>query len=93
MAVSITELIKPGILTWPQLVEKLATNPARILQTDKGTLSQARQADIIIVSPDKEWVVKKEEIVSKSKNSAFIGRRLMGKVEYTICAGKIAFRA
>jgi len=93
LAVSITELIKPGVLTWPQLVEKLSVNPAKILQTDKGNLSKGKDADIIVVSPDKEWVVKKEEIFSKSKNSPFIGRKLMGRVEYTICNGKITYQA
>lgn len=93
LAVSITELIKTGILTWSQLVEKLSFNPAKILHIDKGSLAKGRDADIVIVSPDKEWVLKREEIASKSKNSPFIGRRLAGKVEYTICAGKIAYQA
>lgn len=76
-------------LSWPEIARKMSFNPARILGIDKGTLSIGKDADIIIVSPDKEWVVKKEEIVSKSKNCAFLGRTLKGKVEYTIHNGKI----
>jgi dihydroorotase len=93
LAVSITELIKTRILTWPQLAEKLAVNPAGILQIDKGSLSTGKDADITIISPDEEMVIKKEEVASKSKNSPFIGRRLTGKVEYTIFSGKIAYQA
>ncbi|MFZ5799945.1 MAG: dihydroorotase [Candidatus Omnitrophota bacterium] len=93
LAISITELVKTGILTWGQLVEKMACNPAKILKINKGTLAKGRDADVVIVDPHKEWVLKREEIVSKSQNSAFIGRRLTGKVEYAICAGKIVYQA
>lgn len=92
LAVSITEFIEPGLLDWPGLVRKLALNPAKILGIKKGTLGPGRDADIVILSPDKEWVVKKEGIISKSKNSAFIGRKLKGLVEYTICSGKILYK-
>ncbi|MBL7084802.1 MAG: dihydroorotase [Candidatus Omnitrophica bacterium] len=92
LALSISELVEKGILRWSKLVEKMATNPARILGIDKGTLSPGRDADIIVVAPQKEWVVDKKDFVSKSKNSAFIGKRLRGVVEYTICRGKIVYQ-
>lgn len=92
LAASITELVKPGLLSLPELVKKLATNPARILKLDKGTLSVGKDADIIVVDPDKEWVVSKDSFLSKSKNSAFLGRKLNGVVEYTICNGKIVYK-
>jgi len=89
LAVRISELVKTGLLDWPDLVKKLCLNPAKILGIAKGTLGVGRDADIIVVSSDKEWVVKKEEFVSKSKNSAFLGKKLTGVVEYTICNGRI----
>jgi dihydroorotase len=94
LAVGITELVKRGILDWTDLVKKLATNPARILglDLDKGTLSVGKDADIIIVNPQKEWTVDKNRLLSKSRNSAFLGRRLQGVVEYTICNGKIVYK-
>ena len=92
LAVSITELIKKGVLNWPALVEKLALNPAKILGIDRGTLEVAKPADIVIISADKEWTVDKAGFVSKSKNSAFLGRKLTGVVEYTICGGKIGYK-
>jgi len=89
LAVGITELVENNLLDWPGLIRKLSLNPARILKIDKGTLGVGKDADIIIVDPNKEWIVKKESIASKSKNSAFLGRKLKGVVEYTIVGGKI----
>ena len=92
LAVSITELLKTGLLDWQDLVKKLCLNPAKILGIDKGRLGIGCDADILVVSPDKEWVVKKEDFLSRSKNSAFLGRKLTGLVGYTILAGKIAYK-
>jgi len=92
LAVAATELIHTGLLDWLDLVKKMALNPARVLGINKGTLGVGSDADIIVVSPDKEWVVHKEKFVSKSKNSAFLGKKLKGVVEYTICAGEIVYR-
>jgi len=92
LAVSIMELIDKKILSWPELVEKIAVNPAKILGIDKGTLSVGAAADIIIVDAQKEFVLDKKSIVSKSKNSPFIGRKVKGLVEYTIYDGKVIYK-
>jgi dihydroorotase len=93
LAVSITELVETGLLSWPELVKKMALNPARILGLDRGTLGQGKPADVTIINPQKEWAVQKEDLLSKSKNSAFLGNKLKGVVEYTVCNGKIAYKA
>ncbi|MFA4991573.1 MAG: dihydroorotase [Candidatus Omnitrophota bacterium] len=93
VAVAITELIHPGLLDWRGLAEKMAFNPSRILNIEKGTLAAGASADLIIISPDKEWTVKKEDFLSKSKNSAFLGRRLKGVVEYTLCKGEMVYKS
>ncbi|MDD5691568.1 MAG: dihydroorotase [Candidatus Omnitrophica bacterium] len=92
LAASITELVYSKILDWRQLVECLAVNPARILGIDKGTLSEGKTADIVVISPEEEWQVTKGGLISKSKNCAFIGRTLKGAVDYTICNGKIVYK-
>ncbi len=89
LAVAIKELISPGLLSWSDLVKKMSSNPSKILRIDKGTLSVGAIADVIVVSPEKEWVVKKKHFLSRSKNSAFLGRKLIGSVEYTICKGEV----
>ena len=91
LAVSITELIEPKLLSWPELVRRLSLNPAQILGIAKGVLSQGAPADIIVIDPDKEWAVVKSDLISKSKNSAFLGRVLKGAVLYTLCNGKVVY--
>ncbi|PIQ88519.1 MAG: dihydroorotase [Candidatus Omnitrophica bacterium CG11_big_fil_rev_8_21_14_0_20_42_13] len=93
LAVAITELIIHNVLDWPALVNKMSVNPAKILGINKGTLSEGADADIIIVDTDKEWVVKKDDFVSKSQNCAFLGKKLKGVVEHTVCGGRIVYRA
>jgi dihydroorotase len=92
LAVSITALVRSGILTWSECVRKLTFNPARILGVPGGTLGIGCPADLVIIGPDKEWVVRKEEFISKSKNSAFLGARLRGMVEYTVCGGEVVYK-
>ena len=93
LSVGVTGLIASGILTWSELVKKISLNPAKVLGIDKGTLAAGKDADIVIISPDKEWLVKKEDFVSRSKNSAFIGRKLKSVVEYTLHKGKVVYKA
>jgi len=91
LSVSITELVHAGLLSWGDLAKRMCSNPAGILGVDKGTLGAGRDADIIIVSPEKEWVVRKKDFASKSMNSAFVGRKLKGALTHTICKGRLVY--
>lgn len=91
LAVSITELVDAGILDWVELAKKMSFNPAKILGINKGTLSAGADADIAIIAANAQWEVSKNNLVSKSKNSCFLGRKLKGAVEYTIYNGNIAY--
>ena len=93
LSVAITHLIDSGLINWARLAELMSIAPAKILGIDKGTLSPGKSADIIIVSPDKEWLVQKNNCISKSKNSPFLGKKLKGIIEYTIYKGQIVYKA
>jgi dihydroorotase len=93
LSVGISELIETKILTWTELICKMTSNPAKILGLNKGTLGVGSDADVVIVDPQKEWAVEKASLISKSKNSAFLGRKLKGVVLYTICQGKVAYQS
>lgn len=87
------ELIDKKYITWSTLVEKMSVNPAQILGlANKGEIAEGKDADLIIVDPDKEWILKKEDIASLSKNSPFIGEKMKGRVEVTICNGKVTYQ-
>ena len=84
-------LVEEGILTLPQLVEKMSLNPAKILRLKKGTLKPGTDADITIIDPEKAWIVDVKKFRSKSRNSPFGGWQLKGKVIHTIVAGVVKF--
>lgn len=92
LSVAINELLTQGVLDWPGLIEKLCLNPAKILGLAAGRLAKGAPADIIIVSDQESWVVDKRSLVSKSKNSAFLGYSLRGRVDYTICNGRVIYK-
>lgn len=94
LALAINELIDRKILTWDELIKKMSFNPSQILElANKGSLSIGADADIVIIDLQKKWTFTKEAIVSKSKNSSFVGRSFKGAAVITICNGKIVYRA
>ncbi len=92
LPLAITYLVKTGILTMEQIVEKMCVNPSKILGLNKGTLEIGKAADIAIIDIDEEFVVDVSGFKSKSKNSPYNGFKLRGAVYYTIVNGKIVVR-
>ncbi len=88
----IMNLVEPGHLTYLDVVRLTSYNPSILLGLDdKGTIEEGKTADITIIDPNKEYVYTKEMVVSKSKNSPFIGKKLKGKNKYTIVDGNIVY--
>ena len=87
----IMNLIDTKELTYLDLVRLTSYNPAKLLKIDRGTIQEGKIADITIFDPNQKYVYTKEMIVSKSKNSPFIGKELKGKVKYTIVGGRIVY--
>ncbi len=85
-------LLRDGVLNAKQLVEKMSFNPSNILSLDRGTLQIGAVADVTIIDPIADWVVREEELCSKSKNSPFIGAKMKGRALYTIVSGKVVYR-
>lgn len=93
VGLTITELVEKGVLSWTQMAERMSAAPARIAGlTNKGIIKEGADADITIIDPEKVWEVRKEDIVSKSKNSPFIGRKLKGAVAATVYGGKVTYQ-
>ena len=85
------EMYHNGSLPLNKIIETLTINPAKILEINKGTLKKGSDADIFIFDLDAPWVVKAENLKSKSKNTAIENRKLQGKILMTFLKGELVF--
>jgi len=84
-------LIREGILTWPEAVRKLSYTPATLLGIAGGVLKEGAPADLSILDPEYAYVVKSEDMKSKSRNSPFIGWSMKGVNVMTMVGGRIVW--
>ncbi|MFL5338595.1 MAG: dihydroorotase [Gemmataceae bacterium] len=89
--ICVQALIETKRLTWPQLIEKLTVNPAKVLSIDRGTLHAGKIADVTIIDPLAEWVIDPNQFRSKSRNSPYAGHKVRGRAHTTIVGGKIKY--
>lgn len=92
LALALTGLYHSGLLPLGRVISLMSASPAALLRLDKGTLGTGRDADIVLFDPDAEWVVDKNQFVSKGRNTPFHGRTVRGKVKYTISQGNIIYQ-
>ena len=74
------------------IIKALTSNPAKILKIDKGNLNVGNDADFCIVDVNKPWIVKQENLISKSKNTSIENKKLQGKVTNTFVKGEELFK-
>lgn len=91
LPICVIALIEPGHLTWPQLIEKLTINPAKVLGIDRGTLKPGAPADVTIIDPKAEWTVDPAKFKSKSRNTPYAGQKVRGRAEAVILGGEVKF--
>lgn len=85
-------LVSTKQLTLSALIERLSTTPAEILNIDAGHLSIGAHADIAIFNPIHDWVLTTDAMLSRGKNSPFLGWALHGRVTHTLMGGKIVYQ-
>ncbi|MBQ8291316.1 MAG: dihydroorotase [Clostridia bacterium] len=90
---AITYLYKTGVLTLPEIAEKMSAAPAKILGLQGGKIAEGEVADITIADLDEKWTVDPAKFISKGKNNPFGGYELFGAVKYTIVDGEIKYKA
>lgn len=91
----LTYLVRPGILTLEQAIEKMTILPAKIFGLDKfgvGSLTPGTKADITIIDMKKKWKVDVNKFFSKARNCPFDGWKLQGKAILTIVGNKIVMK-
>ena len=90
LASVLTELVEPGILTLARALEAMSATPARILRASEhgGPIETGRPANLVVFDPRAGWVVE-APFASKSRNSAFLGRTMRGRVVHTVLRGEL----
>ena len=74
-----------------KLIKTMTLNPALLLGLPGGRISPGAPADLIVFDADIPFILDRENLNSKSKNTPFDGHKLQGKVRRTIVAGKTIF--
>ncbi|MGI6783758.1 MAG: allantoinase AllB [Aminivibrio sp.] len=92
LPVTLTEGRKRG-LTWQRLVQLMAERPAELfgLSHRKGTLSPGMDGDVILLDPEKEWVLEEKDLQHLVKQSPFTGRTFRGRVVKTFVRGELIY--
>ena len=89
LALGITELVKKEKLSMEELLAKMSLNPAKLYGIDAGYLAEGGPADMVIFDADCSQTFW--HFYSKASNTPFAGKTCKSEIEYTICAGKIAY--
>ena len=85
------ELFHNKSLKLSKLIASMTSKPAKILDINKGGLGVGDEADLCIVDINKPWVVNKNELKSKSKNTPIENRNMQGQVLKTFVKGQLVF--
>jgi dihydroorotase len=91
LAVTITELVEPGVLTLSDALALLSWRPAAIagLTDHGGPILAGAPANLVVFDRGHEWVVEPDRLASRARNTPFAGRTLQGKVRHTILHGDL----
>ncbi len=88
-----TELVRGGVLSLSDLLHRMSTGPASAFNLPGGTLAVGAPADVAVLEVEAPWVVDPDRFRSKSRNSPFGGRELLGRASLTVVAGRIVYEA
>src|SRR5215469_15682833 len=92
LALALEQLVHPGKISLPRMLELFTIGPARVLNLASGRLSPGAPADVTILNPDRPWTYDVNKSASKSRNSPFHGRNFRGGPVATIVRGRIVWK-
>jgi dihydroorotase len=90
LALTLSELVVPGLLDVPRALALLSWQPARIagLADHGGPVAPGRPAHLCVIDPEAAWEVDPTRLASRSRNTPYAGRKLTGRVVHTLLAGE-----
>ena len=94
LGIVVTTMIESGLMDWQRLAEVMSYAPAKIggYEGQGEMLAVGAQANFVLVDPQSEWLVDREALLSRSRNTPFAGIKLTGEVIHTIYRGKVVLR-
>jgi dihydroorotase len=87
----VLDLVRGGDLSPLELMRRLSTNSAKILDRPGGSLAIGAAADVVILDPDRSWTYDPAKGYSKSRNSPWAGQTLTGRAIATIVGGWLVY--
>ncbi len=84
-------LVHSGDITLSAMLKALTINPARLLGLHSGRLAKGSIADLVLFDPGEPWVVNKDLLRSRSKNTPFDEAKMQGRVLRTMVAGQTVY--
>ena len=91
LSLSLMQLYHSKRMSLADVIAKFTVAPAKILRMKKGNLSVGADGDVTVFDPDREWIHRRADSASKSKNSPFDGWRMKGKAVATIVRGALVW--
>jgi dihydroorotase len=85
-------LVDDGLVSLSDAVARVTHRPAQILGINAGNLGVGSPADVCIFDPEQNWILRREDLVSRGGNSPFTGWELRGRVAYTLLDGKVVYK-
>lgn len=86
-----TKLVKTGVFTLQQVVDWMTIKPSEVFKLDSGKIAAGRAADLTLIDLNREYILDKNDFLSKSKNTPFHGEQLTSDIVMTIADGKIVY--
>jgi len=87
----LTHIMRSGLLTLSEVIDRMSTSPARAFNLPGGTLAEGSPGDITLIDLEDSWTVDPAEFLSKSRNTPFSGWDLVGRARMTIVGGRVVF--
>lgn len=93
LSLTIMQLVNIEKFSWLEILDKLTIKPAQILKEKLGIIKEGAVADLVIINPNVKWRLTLETIKSKSKNTPFLNKDLMGRAEYVFVNGELKYQS
>ncbi len=82
-------LVRLGAIPLSRLIDSLTRAPARIAGLETPRIRDGARADLVLVDPLARWTIDPARLRTKSRNTPFAGQAVQGRVEMTMCEGRI----